>query len=406
MSEHVVSARRIEAARRLVEQNELRRVDEGLRQLRALLHPERKGSDRPGALLLEAHLKEHLRCADGRGAPGEATQLGKVDHEVARGHLAREAVVLGHVSDQAANLRRAAGGVEAEHLDPSTVGVEQAEDRSDEGRLSGAVGAKEPGRHRVDVDRHGVERDDRAEALGQLVDSDCRAGSGWRHPCNGRTSLRPLGCTVRYRPGMPGKERRGKIREPLSEGRIVEAALRRIDDEGLESLSMRRLGADLSVEEMLDAVVGIMVRDIRAPGIEIESWRERLLETARSFRAVATAHPNAFPLVMARPVGAYLSGRTVAEASVATLMHAGFDQLVAIRAFRAIARYVIGFCMAEAAGPREETAIPPGLDADGSLIWGLMADLVESSDDALFEYGMSLILTGLEVSLREGARSA
>ncbi len=216
---------------------------------------------------------------------------------------------------------------------------------------------------------------------------------------------------------MTGKERRGKIREPLSEGRIVEAALRRIDDEGLESLSMRRLGADLSVEamslynyfktkeEMLDAVVGIMVSDIRAPGIEIESWRERLLETARSFRAVATAHPNAFPLVMARPVGAYLSGRTVAEASVATLMHAGFDQLVAIRAFRAIARYVIGFCMAEAAGPREETAIPPGLDADGSLIWGLMADLVESSDDALFEYGMSLILTGLEVSLRASARS-
>ena len=215
---------------------------------------------------------------------------------------------------------------------------------------------------------------------------------------------------------MPGPQR-AQSREPLSAERIVEAALARIDEEGLESLSMRKLGADLGVEamslynyfdtkeEMLDALVGHMVAAIRAPGAEVESWRGRILATARSFRAVATAHPNAFPLFMARPVGAYLSGRAVAEASVATLMQAGFDQVVAIRAFRAIARYIVGFCMAEAAGPRGDATIPAGLETEGSLIFGVMADLVESSDDALFEYGMSLILTGLEVSLREGVSS-
>ena len=210
---------------------------------------------------------------------------------------------------------------------------------------------------------------------------------------------------------MAGTERRSQPREPLSRERIVEAALARIDDEGLDSLSMRRLGSDLGVEamslynyfdtkeEMLDAVVALMVIAVRAPGPEVESWRERLLETARSFRAVATSHPNAFPLFMARPVGAYLSGRAAAEASIGTLMAAGFDQPSAIRAFRAIARYIVGFCMAEAAGSRQAADIPTGIDVEGSLISGVMADLVDSDDDSLFEYGMSLIVTGLEVSL-------
>ena len=39
-------------------------------------------------------------------------------------------------------------------------------------------------------------------------------------------------------------------REPLSVTRIVDAARRRIDAEGLDALSMRKLGADLGVEAM------------------------------------------------------------------------------------------------------------------------------------------------------------
>ena len=48
---------------------------------------------------------------------GQPAQLGHVDHEVARGHLERQAVELGHVAQAAADLAGVAGGVDAEHLD-------------------------------------------------------------------------------------------------------------------------------------------------------------------------------------------------------------------------------------------------------------------------------------------------
>ena len=66
-------------------------------------------------------------------------------------------------------------------------------------------------------------------------------------------------------------------REPLSCVRIIEAAVRYVDDNCLDELSMRRLGSELGVEAMslyryfpskgalLDAVVGWLLRDLALP---------------------------------------------------------------------------------------------------------------------------------------------
>lgn len=200
-------------------------------------------------------------------------------------------------------------------------------------------------------------------------------------------------------------------REPLSKERILEAALARIDEGGLEALSMRRLGADLGVEamslynyfqskdEMLDGVVEMMAREIRVSAEPRLAWQERLTETARSFRAVATAHPNAFPLFVARPVGAYLSARAIYEGIVSTLIEAGFDETTAVQSFRALARYIVGFAMAEAAGPGSGLAMPSGIEADGPLIARVLREVAESSPDDLFEFGLDLLVRGLEVRL-------
>ena len=107
-AEHLLAAGRVEAVRRLVEHHQLGRVDERLGQLGALLHAGREGADQARALLLEADLEEHLRRPQHGGAARQAAQLGHVHHQVARRHLERQAVALGHVAEAAADL--AAGG--------------------------------------------------------------------------------------------------------------------------------------------------------------------------------------------------------------------------------------------------------------------------------------------------------
>src|SRR6187399_1213542 len=69
----------------------------------------------------------------------------------------------------------------------------------------------------------------------------------------------------------------GTTRAPLSCTRIIEAAVRYVDDNCLDELSMRRLGSELGVEAMslyryfpskaalLDAVVAYLLRDLSLP---------------------------------------------------------------------------------------------------------------------------------------------
>src|SRR3712207_4723720 len=85
-----------------------------------------------------------------------------------------------------------------------------------------------------------------------------------------------------------------------------------VDREGLETLSMRKLGADLGVEAMslynhvpnknalLDGMVEVLLGELRVPP-ENHDWEERIREGWRSFRRLAHEHPNVFPLFLTRP---------------------------------------------------------------------------------------------------------
>src|SRR5437879_13758291 len=81
-------------------------------------------------------------------------------------------------------------------------------------------------------------------------------------------------------------------RKPLTTERIVEAAIELIDGEGLDALSMRRLGSALGVEAMslyrhfpaktalLDAVVARLLGELAVPAPTVGPWQP-------SFRALA-----------------------------------------------------------------------------------------------------------------------
>src|SRR5919106_4499638 len=75
-------------------------------------------------------------------------------------------------------------------------------------------------------------------------------------------------------------------RRPLSRRRILETAVRFVDREGLEALSMRKLGSELGVEAMslynhvpnksalLDGMVEVLLGELEVPS-EDEEWERR-----------------------------------------------------------------------------------------------------------------------------------
>jgi TetR/AcrR family transcriptional regulator, tetracycline repressor protein len=203
-------------------------------------------------------------------------------------------------------------------------------------------------------------------------------------------------------------------RRPLDRRTILEAAVRFVDGEGLDSLSMRKLGAELGVEAMslynhvpnkgalLDGMVEVLLGDLDIPS-ESEGWEDRIREAYRAFRRLAHEHPNVFPLLVVRPPDT-MDGVWLVEEFLKTLREAGFDPETSLYAFRALSSYASGYAIAEIRGfamepagsrlgastlPRED--FPSIHELDGRL---------ETVDhDAEFEFGLGLIIAGLKEKL-------
>lgn len=99
-------------------------------------------------------------------------------------------------------------------------------------------------------------------------------------------------------------------RAPLSCTRIIDAAVRYVDDNCLDELSMRRLGSELGVEAMslyryfpskaalLEAVVARLLGDLAMPDERSTAdWEDQIRDFAVSFRTITRAHPNLMPLL-------------------------------------------------------------------------------------------------------------
>ncbi len=198
-------------------------------------------------------------------------------------------------------------------------------------------------------------------------------------------------------------------RPPLTRDRIVEAARALIDEEGLAALSMRKLGARLGVEAMslynhvdnkddvLDGVLESLLAEVPIPDPELP-WRERLAALARSFRAVAIAHPSMIPLFTARRVRSP-RGWAPLVCTYEILRGEGLDPASAVDAFSTAASFVLGFSLTEvgAFADLRGTALPVGLDeVDAATLRELGGEIFGADPDTRFESGLALILAGLE----------
>ena len=203
-------------------------------------------------------------------------------------------------------------------------------------------------------------------------------------------------------------------RRPLNRRRILEAAMRYVDREGLEALSMRKLGTELGVEAMslynhvpnkdalLDGMVEVMLSGLAVPPPG-EDWEERVREAYRVFRRMAHEHPNIFPLLVTRPPET-MYGAWLVEEFLETLRGAGFDAETGLHAYRVISSYAAGYAMAEI---RDFALQPDASRSDNAdlpaeefpRLAELSPKLKDTVLDAEFEFGLDLILGGLKALL-------
>jgi AcrR family transcriptional regulator len=206
---------------------------------------------------------------------------------------------------------------------------------------------------------------------------------------------------------------RKKDAVPLSRERILEAAMRIIDEDGLEALSMRRLGTSLGVNPMaayhhvpnkaalydlvLEAVMGgvdMSVIDAAAP------LEQRIKQAARAYRAGVLAHPRAIPVLAARSVRSAAALRPI-EPVLALLFEAGLTSAEAIAAVDSVAQFVLGGAVgyyhhvhdSELGGQESDfDELPPAEFPNMSRV---LAEASYLGFDAEFEFGLDALVRGL-----------
>jgi AcrR family transcriptional regulator len=154
-------------------------------------------------------------------------------------------------------------------------------------------------------------------------------------------------------------------RSGLSRAEVLTGALAMIDADGVEALSMRRLGKALgrdpmrlyrhasSKDALLDAVVEFALSELPVPAVPADGdWEEALRRTAHDFRALALAHPHVVPLLVTRPLATPLGMRPLGtlrplEALLDLLIGAGFDGRGALHAYRLYIGFLYGHVLNE-----------------------------------------------------------
>lgn len=202
-----------------------------------------------------------------------------------------------------------------------------------------------------------------------------------------------------------------KARAPLDRRRIAEEALRLIDADGLEQLSMRRLGAALGVEAMalyyhfrdkgalLDAVLELLLEEMAPPAGSSQPL-ERLRRTFEASRLVALRHPQAFLLVPTRrfSTDAHLA---YYEDLLGVFRDSGLGPAQTARFFRVLAGFVTGASLAEIGSRAQQPdATPIRLEKFNEpdrypLVSAVVPHLRVDRLKAIFDFGLDLIFDAM-----------
>lgn len=207
-------------------------------------------------------------------------------------------------------------------------------------------------------------------------------------------------------------------RPRLSRNLLLRTALEMADQNGIQTLTMRRLAQQFGVEAMslyhhvankddlLDGMIDLVFAEIDLPSREVD-WKTALRARAISTRKVLVSHPWAVGLMESRrrPGAASLRHH---EEVLRCLRENGFSLPAAAHAYSVLDSYVYGFAL-------QEVNLPFKTSDDAAGVAEIMTASMPTNDypymteiavqhvlqpgysyAAEFEIGLDLILDGLE----------
>jgi AcrR family transcriptional regulator len=197
---------------------------------------------------------------------------------------------------------------------------------------------------------------------------------------------------------------------------VVEAALELIGAEGVDALTMRRLGQELGVEgmalythvrskdDLLSAVADRMLSELDLPDPPPAAWQDRIRAVVMAWAGLQDRHPRAFALIYrARPTNTGIV--RAAEEIYDALSSAGFDELETANAYltlvflldgalfsRPYPFSVVGEAARQAAAAADAEQFPRYVEIGPRA--------AEVSWEQVYGLGVELLIAGLEAKLR------
>lgn len=206
----------------------------------------------------------------------------------------------------------------------------------------------------------------------------------------------------------------------LTEASIVDAALRVIERDGVDGLSMRALSRELGVsamaayyyvkskEELLDLVAAQVLADIAAPASPGLEWPARLRLLIDQIESALRHHRGLGDLLLDRM---HNTQRHIMRAIMELLSEAGFEDADVVMAYALIHTYLFGRYRVttqpppKPAWPAESEAEPAENDED--IVSRIRPLFPKLRGRDYYDFGIETLIQGLQQQLagRRGARA-
>ncbi|HEX6481629.1 MAG TPA: TetR/AcrR family transcriptional regulator C-terminal domain-containing protein [Ktedonobacteraceae bacterium] len=213
---------------------------------------------------------------------------------------------------------------------------------------------------------------------------------------------------------------------PLQRETVARAALHVVDEVGLDGLTMRRLAADLEIQnqslywhftnkqELINCMAELMIAEafaeLQHPGSE-QDWADWLTAFAHRFRRTMLAHRDGARILAEADMSLsnFFEGL---ELALDVLLNAGFDENTATGGVITVIHFILGNVFQVQADPSsrvdgedEQSPHAPMVPFDEERFPRIAAVLhtsgvpSQASAEVQFEAGLSLILDGLRANL-------
>lgn len=222
----------------------------------------------------------------------------------------------------------------------------------------------------------------------------------------------------------PGAAPQSPPRRRLTKEMVLAKALAVVDADGVDALTMRRLGQELGRDPMglyryaenraalLDGVAELVLDELSVNSTDPD-WKAQLRALAHDVRLLALQHPNVVPLLVTRPLSTPLGLRPLGtlrplEQILSLLVEAGFEEPDALHVYRAYYGFLYGHILNELqeyiVDPDEnEALLRLGLHRlpakEFPRLRSLAPALADYDGAEELDQGISILLAGLEAQL-------